>query len=86
MSLTHILVIGPRCWGKGESLKQAIMRARVNYFGGPMPYVAYSVPADAWVDGDGAICWADGSIEIRKIRRASLKDGKIKVEVIDEPA
>lgn len=84
MSLTHILVIGPRCWGKGTTLKQAVMRAIQNYSGqGPMPYVAYATPADAEVDETGAIVWDDGSIKVKKIRSVSYQGGKQKVETFD---
>ena len=53
------IVIGPRCWGKGRSIKQATANAKKNWPQLDRPYgwsyAAYEVHPDSWVDELGGI-------------------------------
>lgn len=55
-----IVVIGPHCWGAGDTLRQALGKARINYPShmareGGMPYNAYEASDDFEVDAMGTI-------------------------------
>lgn len=74
------LVIGPYCFGKAKTEKEAIKNARENApqrelkNGKLVTYAVYLVPPDAGVDGLGRITWDDGKRSIILIRK--VKDGK----------
>lgn len=53
---TVIVVVGPRCWGSGKSLQQAVAIARKNYAAaGHMEYNAYVCSPDFCVDDMGVL-------------------------------
>ena len=57
------MVVGPMCWGKGDTVEQALKRAKNNKprgFRGD--YEAFDVPDDAFVDDyNGSVRWADNT-------------------------
>jgi hypothetical protein len=71
------LVIGPFCFGKADTEKQAIANAKKNApssekFGN---YSVYLVPPDTGVDGLGRIIWKEGTAN-PIILYKKMKDGK----------
>jgi len=63
-----IVVVGPQCWGSGDSMQQAVSKARRCFptYGEKrfMPYNAYEASPDFEVDEMGYIT----AIKLRKIR------------------
>lgn len=83
-----IVVVGPNCWGAGDSLRSALGKARMNYpswyFASPgspsggMPYNAYEASEDFSVDGHGRI----EAKSLKRIREVRYDDkGKQTVRV-----
>lgn len=65
-----ILVMGPFCWGKGQTGTEAFKKAKENlsYYRKPL-FIFYDAPKDAWVDSYGSIHWKEGKEEIDEIGR-----------------
>ena len=57
------MVVGPMCWGKGDTVEQALKRAKNNKPRGVRgDYEAFDVPDDAFVDDyNGSVRWADNT-------------------------
>jgi len=58
--LTHFLAVGPFAWGRGESVKEAVVQARVNVprsFPGKPEFHVYKVSEGATVDGMGSLVY-----------------------------
>lgn len=64
-----ILILGPYCWGKGQTGAEAYRKARENLsYGGDHPkFFAFDVPADAVVTGMGSIQWNDSKQETKEL-------------------
>lgn len=73
-----IVVVGPFCWGAGDSLKSAVGKARINWpFAGRanpdiMPYKAYLASDDFQVNDYGHI----SAKELKRIREVRVVNGK----------
>lgn len=74
-----IVVVGPNCWGAGDSLRQAVGKARINWprwagrnYEAGMPYNAYEASDDFEVDPFGAI----SASSLKRIREVRIVDGK----------
>lgn len=74
---TIFVVVGPRCYGSGATLKQAISRCRCAY---PtyrankyeMPFNAYTATPDWEIDGHGTL----SASKLTKLREVRFIDGK----------
>ena len=57
------MVVGPHCWGKGDTVEEALKSAKKNKPSGFRgDYEAFDVPDDAFVDDyNGSVRWADGT-------------------------
>jgi hypothetical protein len=67
-----IVVVGPNCWGAGDSLRSALGKARINYpsfsrGANAMPYNAYEASDDFDVDHMGRIA-AKSLKRVREVR------------------
>ena len=76
------LVIGPFCFGKAGTEKQAIANCKKNAPNRELKtYAVYLVPPDAGVDGMGRISWENGKEPIILLKK--VKDGK-ETEITDK--
>jgi hypothetical protein len=72
------LVMGPCCWGKGATEKEALAnarKARVRYAEGSLGwrYIVFDVHPSVTVDEMGSLCYIpaelDGEVPYREVRR-----------------
>lgn len=76
------LVVGPFCFGKAGTEKEAIANCKKHAPNREMKtYCVYLVPPDAGVDGMGRISWKDGTQPIIMLKK--VKDGK-ETEITEE--
>jgi hypothetical protein len=77
-----ILVIGSYCWGKGDTEKEAKLKARKEGGReGMRRYAVFEVPDETWVDDMGNLCRNHDSPWPRLLKHVVGR----KVEIIETP-
>ena len=76
MKETKVLVVGPNCWGKGDTIEQAKREAKKHwprYGSRHFPYVAYRVSPETRVDEMGMMIWKSKNPRPVEIERVEPK-------------
>lgn len=67
------LCVGPNCWGKAFTAKQAEQNARSSFsrsLGGPWKFIMYDAPADCVIDEMGRSTWTPSYYDLEQQRPA----------------